>query len=175
MSLLQIAANMQAMAKTLSATQPLLEQAGRLIAEDIRSNIDKGQVAGEYRPEMDDSGAPPGGAMTPISRYTEEHRSQGNSEPLKDTGRLYREIGIRNSSATKVVVGGTTRYAQMILKKQMGSDISGIGSTDLDRLIPYRSPVGYSRSVLAAVLSLLDNAFGVNHNLSVVVKYEVRL
>lgn len=175
MSLLQVAASLQKTAQSLRETEVLLEQAGGLIVNEIKDNIDRGQVAGEFRPVMDTTGAPANGPMSPISKYTLSHRAQAHSDPLKDTGRLYREIGTRNKSAVRIVIGGVTSRARMLLRKHMGSDISGIGSTDLDRPVPYRSPVGYSGRVLAQVLSLFGNAFGINRNVSGSVNYEIRL
>lgn len=175
MSLLQVAARIQQTADSLLNSRQLLEQSGREIVKEVLDNIDRGQLAGQFRPDMDTSGATPGSAMKPISRYTAEHRSGDHLDPLKDTGQLRREIGLRNATAVHVVVGGTTTRARMLLRKHMGSDISGIGSTDLDRLVPYRSPMGYSAGVLARVLSLWDKALGADGHISGSAKYEVRL
>lgn len=177
-SLLAVAARLRATAMSLGNTQALLQQAGTQVLREIKTNIDKGQVAGEYRPDTDTSGAPPGGGMTPLAKYTLDRRNAAgpsHPDPLKDSGRLYNEIGIRISSPTRVVVGGMTPYARKMLLKHMGTDISFITSTDLDRMVPYRSPVGYSAKVMSQLLSLWANAFAVGSNVSGSAKYEIRL
>ena len=178
MSLLAVAARLQKTAVSLRETERLLEQSGGMIAKEIRTNIEMGRVAGELRPDMDSSGAAPGGKMTPLSKYTIRKRgARGNpdSRPLDDTGRLYREIGTRGASAVRVIVGGTTNRARMLLRKHMGTAASAITSTDLDRPVPHRSPVGYSRKLLSTLLSLVYDKLGAGDNTSGSANYEIRL
>lgn len=178
MSLLGVATRLRATAAALRSTEALLRTSGEMVVAETRSNFDKSQVAGEFRPAIDTSGAPAGGAMTPLSQYTLDKRNKKgvfHPDPLKDTGQMRAGIGIRKSTATEVTVGGTDTRTRMLLKKHLGSDISLIGSTDLDRPIPYRSPFGYTRQLLARVLSLWDASLGVGDNTNGSVDIEVRL
>lgn len=149
MSLLQLAANINAIAVAHGNVQQHLRDSGLLIAGHIRDNIDRGQVAGQYRP--DDTGTTPGAPMSRLAAYTIARREAAgihHEDPLKATGRTYREIGIRGLTSTRVTVGGTTGRSRRLLAFHFGTEVTGLLSSDLKRVVPPRNPVGYNDRVL---------------------------
>lgn len=141
---------------------------------EIRDNIDKGQNAGEFR--VRDAGTLPGEVMQPLAAYTiKKRREKGlmHDDPLKETGATYRSIGLRSSTATRVVVGSKTSRGRQILRKQLGTGLTGIPSTDLREEIPPRNPIGYSRSTVAEIRDRWLSALAANKNSSVKIEVHV--
>lgn len=151
MSLLQLASNINALAVAHADTQRHLRDSATLIARHIQSNIDRSQAAGQFRPAADSSATGPGAAMPRLAAYTVAQRAKvgiHHDHPLKATGRTYREIGLRGLTSTRVTVGGTTARARRLLHFHLGTDVTGLPSSDLSRPVPPRNPVGYNDRVL---------------------------
>ena len=153
-----------------------LEAAGDLIANEVKANIDNSRQAGEHRAiETLDFG--PGSEMDPISSYTRKKREEQGivgTKPLKATGRLYRSIGTRRRGFT-VRVGPKSAAMRDRLWKMMGTQKTGIESTDLGKAIPPRNPLGYSPATRKKILAMFEDSLGVRGKGVTVIKREVRI
>lgn len=161
MSVTAFAANLTKMAASLRDPMRAMEEAGGIIAQEIKDNIDKGQAAGSIK--VDDAGNIPGEPFVPLAAYTRRKREAAgihHDHPLKATGSMYNSIGVKKNRRS-VRIGAQGRKNRRKLEAQLGTGLTGIESSDLGREIPPRNPVGYTVSTKVRVIDVFMKAFGV--------------
>lgn len=170
----KVAADIRGLAKGLREIQATLDLSADMIVKEVRGNIDRGQSAGEFRavstPDAD------GGKMRPLAEYTKWARRRDGipgEAPLKATGKLYASIGVVLKSKLLRRIGAKGSSNKLKLAAQMGTITTGIKSTDLNRDIPARNPMGYSRQLLDKLLLLWYSRLSLKGN--TVAKVDVRI
>lgn len=139
----------------------LLVKSGEVIRDEIRRNFDQSTNAGEYV-AVDVPGLSPGEIFQPLAAYTIMRREQEgyhDDTPLKATGQTYRDIGVIKRGRRRVEIGGRTARARKLLVKQLGSQVTGILSSETRSQIPPRNPVGYRRENIAQIQQLWRSEF----------------
>jgi hypothetical protein len=177
MSLGRVSKSIREIAQTLRDTPKLLEKSGEILASEVRGNVHDSSTGGPFRNSADFDHTP-GTSFTKLSQFTLKERERNGIfgvTPLIATGQLLRDIGTRKTGSQGLVVkvGPKTRRSRDILRKQMGTNITGILSSTLQRSIPARNPMGYDQATLRLILSLWENALSRSGNVSVAVTYEV--
>ena len=164
MSATKFTGNVFSISRAMENNSFLLDQAAQLVKENIKENIDGSKNARSFK--VDDAGGS-SGSFHPLSKYTISRReSRGNTstKPLKDTGAMYRSIGVVRKGVTSRVVGAKGKKNERKLYAQLGTGYTGVVSSDLDRYIPTRNPVGYSQVTSVRVKDIFARAFGMRDN-----------
>jgi hypothetical protein len=136
----------------------LLDLAAKRIVREVKDNFDRGQNAGKYR--VKDAGSLPNTPMDRPSEYTLKKRENHSDAPLKDTGALYNSISVVGRTQLGRRVGAKGAKNQKKLHAQLGTDYTGILSSDLMREIPPRNPMGFKESTWGEVRKSFLTGFG---------------
>lgn len=169
MSIDEVAYNIRQTAIAHERYREMLDIAAEKIVREVRDNIRQGRNAGKYR-VTDAGGTTANAPMLGPSVYTLKKRQRfvegdvfgTGAKPLFDTGELHRSIAVIGKSQLKRRIGAKGAKNAKKLFAQLGTGYTGVVSSDLNREIPARNPVGFKESTAHEITGLFKNGFGVN-------------
>lgn len=153
----------------------LLQKSAKLVAEEIRKNIQSGQNAKDNVLENDYSA---GERFKPLSALTLKQRKENGisgDKPLIATGDMLASIKPHSLSKQRIRVGPTGAKNKRKMKAQYGTMHTGIFSTITKGYIPTRNPMGYSDKVAREISGIAQRRLGSRHDFHAVLNVDYGL